>query len=118
MIVINGVSYTLVPIPTGVPSVAPSLAPNADADVALGYDFEICTGIAICSEPRAPVNWDQHTKSVDLNQVPLTPGTYPTSRVPIGHWQIPPFSLAPAQTSTSCLSDLISRRSARFLLIP
>ena len=56
MIVINEVSYTLVPIPTGVPSVAPSLTPNADADVDLGYDFEICTGIAICSEPRASVN--------------------------------------------------------------
>ena len=83
LITINGVSYTPVPTATAVPSVASSLTPNADAAMCAftsggsvttldaEYDFDAC--IAICGESRAPVNWDQHTKLVDLNQVPLTP---------------------------------------------
>jgi len=101
-IIINGVSYTPVSTPTPVPFVAPSLTPNADAAACAftsgsvttldaEYDFHAC--MAICGEPRASVNWGQHTKSVDLNQVPLTPVTYPTSRVPIRSLADSPFLL-------------------------
>lgn len=50
------------------------------AKYTLGADRDFYAPITVCGEPHASVNWDQHTKLVDLNQVPATPMRLSASR--------------------------------------
>jgi len=59
------------------------------ATVDATYDF--LANIAIYSEPRASVNWNEKTRPINLDQVPVAPVTYTASRMPIWSLEESPF---------------------------
>ena len=98
----GGVAYNLVPATQPVPSVAPPPTATADGTVCalasasittLDADYDFIANIAICGEPRASVNWNEMSKSIDLNQVPIAPVAYTASRIPIQTLEDSPFFL-------------------------
>ena len=84
----GGVAYNLVPATQPVPSIAPPPTATADRTICtlasasittLDANYDFIANIAICGKPRASVNWNEMSKSIDLNQVPITPVAYTAS---------------------------------------
>jgi len=100
----HGVPYNLVPATATRSSMGSLLMPSTggttgtftNANIATidrGYDFDFMAHIAIFGEPRASIDWRKEAKSVDLNQVPVTPVAYTASCVPIRSLAESPFFL-------------------------
>ena len=98
----GGVAYNLVPATPTVPPVAPPPTATADGTVcalasasitSLDADYNFIANIAICGEPRASINWNNMSRSINLNQVPVTPVAYMASRIPIQTLEESPFFL-------------------------
>ena len=99
---IQGVSYGLVPLSSNVPTAATSPAPSADTVprtfaggtiTPLDADLDFRAHVAICGEPQVSVDWDQHSKEVNLNQMTPSPVAFSASAHSIHDAIASPFFL-------------------------
>ena len=93
-LMINGVAYAPVSTLSTAPTTDTALFTVTGGNVApLDANYDFLASIAVCGEPRTSLDWDKHSKSVDLNQVPSMPVAFSASRTPIMALADSPFFL-------------------------
>ena len=83
-VMINGIAYAPVSTLSTAPTTNTALFTATGGNVTpLDATYGFLASIAVCGAPQVSIDWDVHSKSVDLNQVPSVPVAFSASRAPI-----------------------------------
>jgi hypothetical protein len=92
-LVIQGVTYDLVPRPAAAPSgSSPSIPPANIAELDDNAGFDFYAGIAMCGDPCASVDWSAYSRPASTSDASASVA-YSASRVPIRSLEDSPFFL-------------------------
>lgn len=93
-VMINGIAYAPVSTLSTAPTTDTALFTATGGNVTpLDATYDFLASIAVCGAPQVSIDWDVHSKSVDLNQVPSVPVAFSASRAPILDLADSPFFL-------------------------
>ena len=91
---INGIAYTSVSTLSTVPTTNTALFTATGGNVTpLDATYNFLISIAVCGAPQVSIDWDIHSKSINLNQVPSVPVAFSALCAPILDLADSPFFL-------------------------